>query len=61
MDRNPGSWEGTILLFIVLLTVLVGVAYVLAINFSLPVPWLGLFLVALAVTAGVRWSRTRRG
>ncbi len=61
MSEPRGSWEGTILNFVVILSVLMGVAYVLAINFRLPIPWLAIVALAALAAGGVRFARRRRG
>jgi hypothetical protein len=51
------NWEGTLLLFVVITAVLTGIAYVLSINYALPIPWLIILLAALAASLGVRARR----
>lgn len=60
MPRKQPSWEGTILAFMVMLSVFIGVGYVVALNFRTPVPWLALVILALAIALGTRYTRNRQ-
>ena len=60
MSSRKGGWEGYILLFIAIYTVLIGVAYNSAVMYHVPVPWLVILVVSLAVTLGLRYLRRRR-
>lgn len=59
MSQQPSSWEGTILAFVVILSILIGIGYTIAINFGLPIPWLAIVLVAVAIVYGARHRRRR--
>lgn len=56
--ESPG-WEGTILAFVMIFTVLVGVAYSIALVYATPVPWAVLLVVAAGVALWLR-RRNRR-
>jgi uncharacterized membrane protein YfcA len=60
MASKQPSWEGTILAFMVILSVLIGVGYVIALNFRIPVPWLALTIIALGIALGARFARKQR-
>jgi hypothetical protein len=60
MASKQPSWEGTILAFMVILSVLIGVGYVIALNFGIPVPWLALTIIALGIALGARFARKQR-
>ncbi len=55
-EKSPG-WEGTILAFVMIATVLIGVAYNIALVYAIPVPWTVLLVIA-AIAA--LWLRHRR-
>jgi hypothetical protein len=57
MRKAIGNWEGTLLLFVVIVAVLTGIAYVLSINFAIPIPWLGILIAALLTSIGIRMRR----
>jgi hypothetical protein len=57
MSTNQPSWEGTFLAFAMIFTVLIGLAYVFANIFRIPVPWLAVLVVSLAVTFALRRYR----
>jgi hypothetical protein len=59
MQPKKPSWEGTILAFMMTLSVLMGSAYVIALNFRLPIPWLALVALAVAIAIGARVHRQR--
>ena len=49
MSEQPSGWEGTILTFIMIATILIGSAYSVALVYETPVPWaLLLFIAAIA-------------
>ncbi|NWG18727.1 MAG: hypothetical protein HXY39_00210 [Chloroflexi bacterium] len=56
--KSPG-WEGTILAFVMISTVLIGAAYSIALVYATPVPWLALLVVAAGLALGLR-HRSRR-
>jgi hypothetical protein len=60
MPSKQPSWEGTILAFMVILSVLIGVGYVIALNFGIPVPWFALTIIAFVVALGARFARKER-
>lgn len=55
-EQSPG-WEGTILAFVMIATVLIGSAYGIALVYAIPVPWTVLLMIA-AIAA--LWLRRRR-
>jgi Flp pilus assembly protein TadB len=54
-EKSPG-WEGTILAFVMIATVLIGVAYSIALVYATPIPW-AILLVIAAIAAF--WLRRR--
>ncbi len=60
MPSKQPSWEGTILAFMVILSVFIGVGYVISLNFRVPVPWLVLVMLALGIALGARFTRRNR-
>jgi CDP-diglyceride synthetase len=54
------SWEGTILAFVLILTVLVGIGYTLAMTYLVNIPWPILVLAALLGALGLRFRRRLR-
>jgi Flp pilus assembly protein TadB len=54
-EKSPG-WEGTILAFVMIATVLIGVAYSIALVYATPIPW-AILLVIAAIAA--LWLRRR--
>ncbi|HEU5100844.1 MAG TPA: hypothetical protein VFU22_17565 [Roseiflexaceae bacterium] len=57
MQPNQSSWEGTLLLFALLFTVLMGVTYGAAIWFRTPIPWLANLVLALLGALAFRYLR----
>lgn len=53
--KSPG-WDGTILAFFMIATVLIGAAYSVALVYATPVPWA--LLLAVAAIAAL-WLRRR--
>jgi ABC-type iron transport system FetAB permease component len=60
MQRQPISWERLIFMLAITFTVLIGCAYVIAINFQVPIPWLAILLVSIVGTALSHVARQRR-
>ena len=56
--KRPG-WEGTLLAFAMIFTVLMGVTYGAAVSFRTPIPWLANIVVALAGAVALRYLRRR--
>lgn len=56
MPEQPPGWEGTILAFVVIATVLIGSAYSIALVYDIPTPWTVLLVIA-AIAA--LWLRRR--
>jgi hypothetical protein len=54
--KQPG-WEGTLLAFALIFTVLMGVTYGAAIYFRTPIPWLLNIVVALIGAVALRYAR----
>jgi hypothetical protein len=57
MTKKPGGWEGTLLLFGVVFTVLLGVTFNLAFVYRFPIPWFVILLISVAVALGWRYLR----
>ena len=57
--QQPG-WEGTILAFIMIFTVLLGSIYGIAVAFKFAVPWLAILIVSIAATVALYYYRRRR-
>jgi hypothetical protein len=53
-------WEGLILTFVMICSVLIGVSYVISINFRVPIPWLAIVVIAVVGTAGAYRLKLRR-
>lgn len=56
MNQKSPGWEGVILAFVMIATVLIGVAYSVALVYSTPIPWA--VLLAVAALAAL-WLRRR--
>ena len=56
--RQPG-WEGPILAFVMIFTVLLGSVYGVAVVFKFAVPWLALLIVSVALTIALVYMRRR--
>lgn len=54
------SWEGTILAFVLILTVLMGIGYTIGMTYLISVPWPVLVLIALIGALGLRFYRRSR-
>jgi hypothetical protein len=59
VPKKPG-WEGTLLLFFMTYTVLIGVSYTLGVTFRTTIPWIFIPVISLAVALGFRVLRRRR-
>jgi hypothetical protein len=59
MQSHRPGWEGTILAFAMIFTVLLGAVYAVAIVFRFAVPWLAILVLSIVVTAALRlWRRS---
>lgn len=58
--KQSQSWEGTLLLFILTFTVLLGVAYNTAYFYHLRIPWFVLLLLSALIAYGIRLLRRIR-
>ncbi len=58
--KQSQSWEGTLLLFILTFTVLLGVAYNTAYFYHLRIPWFVLLLLSALIAYGIRLLRARK-
>jgi hypothetical protein len=56
MPKQSPGWEGTVLAFVMIATVLIGSAYGVALAYAIPVPWVVLLVIA-AIAA--LWLRRR--
>ena len=61
MSTKQPSWEGTILAFAAIFTVLIGTAYGLAVWYRTPIPWLTIIVVSAVCALGLRYIRRRIG
>ncbi|HEX5692532.1 MAG TPA: hypothetical protein VFX76_21100 [Roseiflexaceae bacterium] len=59
MQPQQPRWEGLILAFVMIFTVLLGIVYAVAVVFRITVPWLAILLVAAAVTIVLGFRRRR--
>jgi hypothetical protein len=57
MSTNQPSWEGTLLAFAMIFTVLIGLSYVFANIFRIPVPWVAVLVGSLAIALALRRFR----
>ena len=60
MAPNRAGWEGLILAFVMICSVLLGASYVISLSFGIPIPWLAILIVAGLLTAGAYRLRLRR-
>lgn len=58
-EPSPG-WEGTILAFVAIATVLIGSAYSIALVYETPVPWAVLLVIAAIAALWLRRRRRKR-
>lgn len=57
MQSKQPSWEGAILAFAMMFTVLLGIAYALSVTFRLPIPWLAILIISLVAGLALRFRR----
>jgi hypothetical protein len=57
--QQPG-WEGPLLAFGGIFTVLLGLSYGASIYFRTPIPWFAIVIVSLAATFGLAYLRRRQ-
>jgi hypothetical protein len=60
MPPQQPRWEGLILAFVMIFTVLLGVVYSIAVVFRFAVPWLAILIASAALTAVLVFLRRRR-
>jgi hypothetical protein len=60
MQKPQRSWELIIFTLVITFTVLIGCAYVIAINFRTPIPWFVLLIASILITALAQFARERR-
>ncbi len=60
MQPRTISWERLIFMMVITFTILIGCAYVIAINFQVPIPWLAILLISIVGTALSHVARQRR-
>jgi hypothetical protein len=61
MNTRRPSWEGILLAFAMIFTVLLGVVYGIAVVFRFAVPWLAVLLLSVVLTIALYfWQRRRR-
>ncbi len=58
--RSQPSWEGTILAFAMIFTVLLGAVYGVAVVFKFAVPWLAILILSVAAALALRYFGRRR-
>ena len=54
--KQPG-WEGPILAFAIMFTVLIGVAYSISAVYRVPIPWLAILIISLVSMLALRYVR----
>jgi hypothetical protein len=59
MSINQGGWEGLLLAFAMIFTVLIGLSYVFANFFRFPIPWLAILVGSAAITLALGYVRRR--
>jgi ABC-type iron transport system FetAB permease component len=58
MHQPRKSWEGTILFFVILTTILLGIGFNLGYIYKFAVPWLAIIIVSAVVALAARyWPR----
>jgi quinol-cytochrome oxidoreductase complex cytochrome b subunit len=60
MEPKKPGWEGTLLLFFMMYTVLTGISYTLGVTFRTTIPWIAIPVISFAVAFGFRVMRNRR-
>lgn len=55
MESKKGRWEGTILAFAIIFTVLIGLGNLLAAVFEGAVPWVIILVMTIAITIGINY------
>jgi hypothetical protein len=60
MPTQQPNWEGLLLAFGMIFTVLLGLAYGVSIFFRTPIPWFVILILSFAVTFGLVLLRRRR-
>ena len=58
--RSQPSWEGTLLAFAMIFTVLLGTVYGFAAVFKFAVPWLAILILSVAAALALRYFGRRR-
>ncbi len=58
--RSQPSWEGTLLAFAMIFTVLLGAVYGVAVVFKFAVPWLAILILSVAAALALRYFGRRR-
>jgi hypothetical protein len=57
MRSKQPSWEGSILAFAIIFTVLIGVAYSISSAFRVPIPWLAILIISFISMLALRYIR----
>jgi len=60
MPAEETNWEGLLLAFGGIFTVLLGLSYGVSIYFRTPIPWFVILVLSVAVTFGLRYLRRRQ-
>jgi hypothetical protein len=60
MPTQQPDWEGPLLAFGGIFTVLLGLSYGVSIYFRTPIPWFVLLIVSLVATLGLSYLRRRQ-
>ena len=58
--RSQPSWEGTLLAFAMIFTVLLGAVYGVAVVFKFAVPWLAILILSVAAALALRYFGRRQ-
>jgi hypothetical protein len=57
-SQQPG-WEGTILAFAIIFTILLGATYSIAVVYKFAVPWLAILILSIIAALVLRYFRRR--
>lgn len=61
MPQQDSQWEGLLLAFAMIFTVLLGVAYGVGVLLRIPVPWFATLVAAVVATLGLAYVKRARG
>jgi ABC-type iron transport system FetAB permease component len=58
-SQSP-EWEIALLTFVILISIFLGVGYVISLSLAIPIPWLAILIVAGLLTGALYTARQRR-